>query len=195
MTEIDNNQKQEESLGKEEFSLCGAGDELQEQPFDPVLAKYLDRDYWERKRRETEVSKICRIKKLFFLKDEQARATAPPPSEISISISSSVSQQHHTNLNGEVKNEAINVAYANMATQMDSIVQTPLTHQLKQQTQQQHSEDLNAISAKLDLTELESRESEDSEREEHLAETSRFCGALKERVGITTKIQFLSLYL
>jgi hypothetical protein len=37
------------------LSLMGA-DESLEQPIDSVLATYLDRDYWERKRREVEVS-------------------------------------------------------------------------------------------------------------------------------------------
>ena len=43
---------------REEVTLSGMADEShsQDQPYDSVLAKYLDRDYWERKRRETEVT-------------------------------------------------------------------------------------------------------------------------------------------
>ena len=39
---------------REELALSRMGDDVQEMPFDSVLSKYLDRDYWERKRRETE---------------------------------------------------------------------------------------------------------------------------------------------
>jgi hypothetical protein len=45
------------SIPNEEISFTGMMDDSQDQPFDSVLAKYLDRDYWERKRRETEVTK------------------------------------------------------------------------------------------------------------------------------------------
>uniref|UniRef100_A0A914I9L2 Hepatocyte growth factor-regulated tyrosine kinase substrate n=1 Tax=Globodera rostochiensis TaxID=31243 RepID=A0A914I9L2_GLORO len=162
---------------RDELSLC-MGDDAQEQPFDSMLAKYLDRDYWERKRRETE--------------EAQARATAPPPSEVSISVSSSVSQSQQPQMNGVGKGGAAttiennNKAHSSMhiapQNQLDSSLGTPSGNKLQHQ-QFSGGDELSALYTKMDLSDIVMpQKALDANAEEEVAETSEFCRVLKERV-------------
>uniref|UniRef100_A0A183BS91 Hepatocyte growth factor-regulated tyrosine kinase substrate n=1 Tax=Globodera pallida TaxID=36090 RepID=A0A183BS91_GLOPA len=163
---------------RDELSLC-MGDDVQEQPFDSMLAKYLDRDYWERKRRETE--------------EAQARATAPPPSEVSISVSSSVSQSQQPQMNGvgkggaataiENNNKAHSSMYIASQNQLDSSLGTPSGNKLQHQQQFSGGDELSALYTKMDLSDIVTpQKALDANAEEEVAETSEFCRVLKERV-------------
>lgn len=165
---------------REEFTLSGMADDTQDQPFDSVLAKYLDRDYWERKRRETE--------------EQALRATAPPPSEISVSVSSSISHQHPANLNGITNKTPLTAMIppittsANVyATTNDSLNFSQLEHEVQQQGQQMKQQQMDEIArnyAKINLIGVDKKATigNNIEGEEDIAETSQFCHALKERV-------------
>uniref|UniRef100_A0A914KYJ6 Hepatocyte growth factor-regulated tyrosine kinase substrate n=1 Tax=Meloidogyne incognita TaxID=6306 RepID=A0A914KYJ6_MELIC len=168
-------------IGKDESNLSGMvnDDANKDDPIDSVLATYLDRDYWERKRREVE--------------EQPLRATAPPPSEISISISSSISQQQPLQQNGNANKSLTktptNISNVNNNTNNNYPLNEPLDFSiLEDQQQQQISQHDNSLSqnyaAKLNIgmpMDIGKNESNDGGVEE-VAETLNFCNALNERV-------------
>uniref|UniRef100_A0A915NUL3 Hepatocyte growth factor-regulated tyrosine kinase substrate helical domain-containing protein n=1 Tax=Meloidogyne floridensis TaxID=298350 RepID=A0A915NUL3_9BILA len=168
-------------IGKDESNLSGMvnDDANKDDPIDSVLATYLDRDYWERKRREVE--------------EQPLRATAPPPSEISISISSSISQQQPLQQNGNANKSLTktptNISNVNNNTNNNYPLNEPLDFSiLEDQQQQQISQHDNSLSqnyaAKLNIgmpMDIGKNESNDGSVEE-VAETLNFCNALNERV-------------
>ena len=165
---------------REELALSRMGDDVQEMPFDSVLSKYLDRDYWERKRRETE---------------EQMRATAPPASEISISASSSVSQKQpqQNGTTGNNKNGGTVIGRSSNDvpdygpndvldfSQLEDLEQPPLSILTQQQ---QPVEEISRNFAKMNMLGMmgDGKGGSGMDGEEQVAETSQFCRLLKERV-------------
>ncbi|KAL3084123.1 hypothetical protein niasHT_033227 [Heterodera trifolii] len=174
-----NRQQTENDLPKsnvrDDYSISGPVDDSADQPFDSMLAKYLDRDYWERKRRETE--------------EAQTRATAPPPSEISISVSSSVSQQPQMNGIGKGGNDVdennkMSSSSLYTAPQNQLVGISSANKQIQQQQQLSVDDELSALYTKMDLSEIMMPQKTEHipDAEEETAETSGFCRALKERV-------------
>ncbi|CAK5112902.1 unnamed protein product [Meloidogyne enterolobii] len=167
-------------VGKDESNLSGMvnDDANKDDPIDSVLATYLDRDYWERKRREVE--------------EQPLRATAPPPSEISISISSSISQQQPLQQNGNT-NKSLTKTPTNISNVNNNTNNYPLNEPLdfsilEDQQQISHNQHDNSLAqnyaAKLNIgmpMDIGKNDSNDGGVEE-VAETLNFCNALNERV-------------
>lgn len=156
------------SVTKDESNLSGmANDDAKDDPIDSVLATYLDRDYWERKRREVE--------------EQPLRATAPPPSEISISISSSISQQPQQN--GSTSKSVLKTpATSNINNNYPQ--NEPLDFSIledQQIPQQQQFDNLAQNYAKLNIG-MDVTKNESEGGVEEAAETLMFCNALNERV-------------
>lgn len=119
------------------------------------MAKYLDRDYWERKKLGNEADRV------------QIRASAPPPSEISMSLSSQTSERTitPTNFNNTF------VAQNGFSAGFDQL-------------------NGNKFSSEATLTpfvngnsNLKTANTMDSNDDE-VAETTHFCKALKEQVSV-----------
>lgn len=121
------------------------------------------------------------------------RATAPPPSELSISISSGISHQQTPNMNGNAsKISALvapptpNAATINNPLDFSQLEEHPQAHQ----TTQQQIDEISRNYAKMNLfggggARVGSAMPFDERGagpEEEVAETSQFCHALKERV-------------
>lgn len=126
--------------------------------------------------------------------EEQARATAPPPSEISLSIPSSADRHPPSSIiNGGVENNGKrNGQSQRFDLQIGGTSTTPMERKMEQKAQQRQGggggqDELASIYASMELSATTPAE-EELEAGEDIAETSGFCRALKERVSFQLEI-------